>query len=66
MRADLFGVLAEIPELERTDLNFQPLLRIWFNRGFLVLRQISWENPASILENLSNLKLSMQLEIGTN
>ena len=52
MRTDLLDVLYENPELERTDLDFQHLLRGWFNRGFLVLRQISWETPASILEKI--------------
>ena len=52
MRADLLRAVAKDPELARTDLDFQHLLRSWFNRGFLVLRQISWETPASILEKI--------------
>lgn len=52
MRVDLLGLLKEHPDLKRTDLDFIHLLRSWFNRGFLVLRQISWQSPASILEKI--------------
>ncbi|MEL7459740.1 MAG: malonyl-CoA decarboxylase [Pseudomonadota bacterium] len=52
MRTDLLAALKDAPELARTDLDLQHLLRSWFNRGFLVLRQISWETPASILEKI--------------
>ncbi|MBT8408108.1 MAG: malonyl-CoA decarboxylase [Alphaproteobacteria bacterium] len=52
MRTDLLNALPDTPELRRTDHDFQHLLRSWFNRGFLVLRQISWETPASILEKI--------------
>ncbi len=52
MRTDLLRAVRQDPELRRTDLDFQHLLRSWFNRGFLVLRQISWETPASILEKI--------------
>jgi malonyl-CoA decarboxylase len=52
MRTDLLGFLETAPALQRTDLDFRHLLRSWFNRGFLVLRQISWETPASILEKI--------------
>ncbi|WP_415403410.1 malonyl-CoA decarboxylase domain-containing protein [Tateyamaria sp. SN3-11] len=52
MRTDLLDALRDHPELGRTDLDFRHLLRSWFNRGFLVLRQISWETPASILEKI--------------
>lgn len=52
MRTDLLGLLPDYPDLRRTDHDFQHLLRSWFNRGFLVLHQISWETPASILEKI--------------
>jgi malonyl-CoA decarboxylase len=52
MRTDLLKAVRDEPELARTDMDFQHLLRSWFNRGFLVLRQISWETPASILEKI--------------
>ncbi len=52
MRTDLLGMLKQNPEFGRLDLDFRHLLRSWFNRGFLVLRQINWETPASILEKI--------------
>ena len=52
MRKQLLPLLKENPSFARTDFDFIHLLRSWFNRGFLVLRQITWETPASILEKL--------------
>lgn len=52
MRTELLAAVKQDPELQRADLDFQHLLRSWFNRGFLVLRQISWDTPASILEKI--------------
>jgi malonyl-CoA decarboxylase len=52
MRADLLGQLAEHPDLARSDADFVRMLRSWFNRGFLILRQITWDTPASILEKI--------------
>lgn len=52
MRKDLLNHLRTEPTLRRADLDFQHLLSSWFNRGFLVLRRISWETPANILEKI--------------
>ncbi|RMH47977.1 MAG: decarboxylase [Alphaproteobacteria bacterium] len=52
MRADLIGLLPRHPELARTDIDLADLLRGWFNRGFLVLRRITWDSPASLLEKI--------------
>ena len=52
MRVDLLRFLRDNPELKRTDLDFVHLLRSWFNRGFLVLNQISWDTPARILDKI--------------
>ncbi len=52
MRADLLPLLRERPHLARTDHDLQHLLRSWFNRGFLVLQQITWDSPATILEKI--------------
>lgn len=52
MRVDLLTFLKNHSDLKRTDLDFVHLLRSWFNRGFLVLREISWNTPASILEKI--------------
>lgn len=52
MRTDLLGFLETAPALQRTDLDFRHLLRSWFNRGFLVLKQIDWDAPASLLDKI--------------
>ena len=52
MRVDLLARIAAHPDFQRIDWDFVHLLRSWFNRGFLVLRQISWDSSAKILERI--------------
>lgn len=52
MREELLPLLKSEQELARVDNDFEQLFSSWFNRGFLVLRQIDWDTPASILEKL--------------
>jgi malonyl-CoA decarboxylase len=52
MRADLRRLGASDPALQALDLDFRHLFVSWFNRGFLVLRPISWESPAHILDKI--------------
>ena len=52
MRQDLLGLLKDHPHLARTDQDLLHLLRSWFNRGFLVMQQASWDSPATILEKI--------------
>ncbi|WP_306144615.1 malonyl-CoA decarboxylase [Roseibium sp. MMSF_3412] len=52
MRADLLTLGKNDPELQALDQDFRHLFVSWFNRGFLVLRPISWESPAHILEKI--------------
>ncbi|MEP2532197.1 malonyl-CoA decarboxylase [Shimia sp.] len=52
LRADLLNHLRDDPDLGRTDLDLVHLLRSWFNRGFLVLRPITWDTSASVLERI--------------
>jgi malonyl-CoA decarboxylase len=52
MRADLLRLVAADEPLMRIDCDFRHLFASWFNRGFLVLRRISWESPAHILEKI--------------
>jgi len=52
MRADLLRLGREEDALQALDLDFRHLFASWFNRGFLVLRPISWESPAHILEKI--------------
>jgi len=52
MRADLTRLVPEAPALKAVDADFEHLFAAWFNRGFLVLRHIDWDTPASILERI--------------
>jgi malonyl-CoA decarboxylase len=52
MRHALLAMLAEHPELQFVDTDFEHLLRSWFNRGFLESRRIDWHTPAFVLEKL--------------
>jgi len=52
MRFNLLNHMKDHRELARIDIDFQKLFRAWFNRGFLVLREIDWQTPANILEKL--------------
>ncbi len=52
MRADLLRLGRGEEALMALDLDFRHLFASWFNRGFLVLRPISWESPAAILEKI--------------
>jgi malonyl-CoA decarboxylase len=52
MRADLSRLGRGMPELEALDLDFRHLFKSWFNRGFLVLRRITWDTPARVLEKI--------------
>ena len=52
MRERLLALLPANPQLERIDADFEGLFKSWFNRGFLVLREIDWRTPANILEKI--------------
>lgn len=52
MRADLLRLLPSNDPRMRIDSDFRHLFASWFNRGFLVLRRISWESPANVLEKI--------------
>ena len=52
VRKRLLDFLRDTPEFSRIDTDFEHLFTSWFNRGFLVLRQIDWDTPASILERI--------------
>ena len=52
MRADLKRFEAEEPDLGRLDLDLRHLLSSWFNLGFLVLRPITWDSSARVLERI--------------
>lgn len=52
MREELLRHLRDTPALRRVDADFAHLFASWFNRGFLGLRHIDWNTPASILEKI--------------
>jgi len=52
LRAHLLGLLRDRPHLRGLDADFQHIFLSWFNRGFLELRRIDWDCPASVLEKL--------------
>ena len=52
LRRELLAALKEDPELAVVDQDLAHLLSSWFNRGFLELKRIDWNTPASILEKL--------------
>ncbi|MBO3761519.1 malonyl-CoA decarboxylase [Ciceribacter sp. L1K22] len=52
MREKLLELKVEDPDLEAVDSDFAHLFGSWFNRGFLVLRPVSWSTPADILEKI--------------
>lgn len=49
MRADLLRLAKDDPDLAPIDADFAHLFTSWFNRGFLEMRRIDWDTPASIL-----------------
>lgn len=52
MRNDLLSEPRQDVSLGGVDADLRHLLQSWFNRGFLVLRRIDWQTPASILEKI--------------
>ncbi|MBN9021886.1 MAG: malonyl-CoA decarboxylase, partial [Rhizobiales bacterium] len=52
MREAVMDALPDNPRLAPVDADFVHLFSSWFNRGFLMLRPIDWNTPASILEKL--------------
>ncbi len=52
LRRLLLSHLRRDPSLKPLDHDLRHLFASWFNRGFLELRRIDWETPASVLEKL--------------
>ena len=52
MRADLVRFCKEDNDLKAIDADLQGLLISWFDIGFLDLKRITWNEPASLLEKL--------------
>jgi malonyl-CoA decarboxylase len=54
MRADLLDAVKTAPELQPLEADLKDLLASWFDLGFLEMRRISWDAPASLLEKLGH------------
>jgi malonyl-CoA decarboxylase len=52
LRAELKALAKKRPYLRSLDGELRDLLESWFDVGFLNLRLITWETPASLLEKL--------------
>ena len=52
MRADALAGRREEPRLSRISEDLGRLLSAWFDVGFLELRTLTWDTPASLLEKL--------------
>jgi malonyl-CoA decarboxylase len=48
--------------LRAVDHDLRQLLQSWFNRGFLQLRRIDWDSPASLLEKIITYEAVHQIE----
>ena len=62
MREDLICFLPLHPQLGKLNVDFRHLFASWFNRGFLVLRPISWSSPANILEKIITYESVHEIE----
>ena len=52
LRADTMRFVRSEPALAALDADLRRLLANWFDVGFLELRRITWNSPASLLEKL--------------
>ena len=52
MRAAMIQELGDLPQLKAVEADLKHQFISWFNRGFLELRVIDWNTPASILERI--------------
>ncbi len=62
MRARLLKEIDRHPGWTPISSDLNHLLTSWFNRGFLVLRRIDWQTPASILEKLIEYEAVHQIQ----
>jgi len=58
MRTDLLSATPGNPGLEALDAEFEDAFEAWFNAGFLELRRLGWDTPASVLETSTPAKSS--------
>ena len=53
MRAELMTLAKRDPALAALELDLKDLLAGWFDIGFLEVKRITWDSPASLLEKLT-------------
>ncbi|MEO6322048.1 MAG: malonyl-CoA decarboxylase [Polaromonas sp.] len=52
LRADMLPLLKSDKRLQALDVEMEYMFSTWFDVGFLDLRRISWDSPASLIEKL--------------
>ena len=52
LRADMLPLLKTDKRLQALDVEMEYMFSTWFDVGFLDLRRISWDSPASLIEKL--------------
>ena len=52
LRADMLAHLKADKRLQALDVEMEYMFSTWFDVGFLDLRRISWDSPASLIEKL--------------
>lgn len=52
LRADMQPYLRQDKRLQALDVEMEYMFSTWFDVGFLELRRISWDSPASLVEKL--------------
>ena len=52
MRAEMLPTLRSDSSLQALDVEMEYMFSTWFDVGFLELRRISWDSPASLIEKL--------------
>ena len=62
MRCDLLNFAPEFPELEPMSQQLREQLSSWFDVGFLELKRIDWNAPASLLEKLIKYEAVHRIE----
>jgi len=62
MRSDLLNFKRESPELEPMNQLLKEQLSSWFDIGFLELKRIDWNAPASLLEKLIKYEAVHRIE----
>lgn len=53
MRARLIDIMGDDPDLVSLDEDMRAMLAAWFDVGFLELKRITWDSPASLLEKVT-------------